>query len=102
MEFRDIYKFPLSNSRLNLKMELLIKKKKRVIGEGERTRYLIGQKFGGQNCRKFRLVPKILSAEKFCPPKILSAEFLSIRDFQFLQHFMEIFLTCVDRDQYFQ
>ena len=37
-------------------------------------RYLIGQKFGGQNCRKFGLAPKVLSAEKFCPPKILSAE----------------------------
>ena len=36
--------------------------------------YLIGQKFGGQNCRKFGLMPKFLSAEKFCPPKILSAE----------------------------
>ena len=33
--------------------------------------------FGGQNCRNFDLVPKILSAEKFCPPKILSAEILS-------------------------
>ena len=33
--------------------------------------------FGGQNCRNFDLVPKILSAENFCPPKILSAEFLS-------------------------
>ena len=25
--------------------------------------------FGGQKCRNFDLVPKILSAEKFCPPK---------------------------------
>ena len=33
--------------------------------------------FVGQNCRNFDLVPKILSAEKFCPPKILSAEILS-------------------------
>ena len=31
--------------------------------------------FGGQKCRKFEMVPKILSAEKFCPPKVLSAEF---------------------------
>ena len=29
--------------------------------------YLIGQNFGGQNCRKSDLVPKILSAEKFRP-----------------------------------
>ena len=29
--------------------------------------YLIGQNFGGQNCRKSDLLP-------FCPPKILSAE----------------------------
>ena len=33
--------------------------------------------FGGQNCRNFELVPKILSAEKCRPRKILSAEFLS-------------------------
>ena len=32
--------------------------------------YLIGKKFGGHNCRKFRLVPKILTAENFCPPKM--------------------------------
>ena len=38
-------------------------------------KYLIGQKFGGQNCRKLGSVPKILSDEKFCPPKVLSAEF---------------------------
>ena len=31
--------------------------------------YLIGQNFGGQKCRKFSLLPKILSAETFCPPK---------------------------------
>ena len=31
----------------------------------------------GQNCRNFELVPKVLSAEKFWPPKILSAEILS-------------------------
>ena len=31
----------------------------------------------GQKCRFLGLVPNILSAEKFCPPKILSAEFLS-------------------------
>ena len=36
--------------------------------------YLIGQNFGGQNCRESDLLPKILSAEKFCPPKMLSAE----------------------------
>ena len=39
--------------------------------------YLIGQNFGGQNCQKSNLLPKILSAEKFCPPKSLSAEILS-------------------------
>ena len=39
--------------------------------------YLIGQNFGGQNFRNFEFVPKILSAEKFCPPKILSAKMLS-------------------------
>ena len=44
-------------------------------------RYLIGQKFGGQNCRKFGLAPKVLSAEKFCPPKILSAEIFVRRIF---------------------
>ena len=33
--------------------------------------------FGGQKCQKFESVPKILSAEYFCPPKIMSAEFLS-------------------------
>ena len=38
---------------------------------------LIGQKFGGHNCRKFGLVPKIMSAENLCPPKILSAENVS-------------------------
>ena len=32
--------------------------------------YLIGQNFGEQKCRKYDLLPKILSAEKFCPPKI--------------------------------
>ena len=32
--------------------------------------YLIGQNFGGQNCRKYDLLPKILSAEIFCPLKI--------------------------------
>ena len=36
--------------------------------------YLIRQNFGGQKCCKFTLLPKILSAEKFCPPKIMSAE----------------------------
>ena len=35
------------------------------------------QNFGGQKCRKSGLLPKILSAENFCPPKILSAEILS-------------------------
>ena len=36
--------------------------------------YLIGQNFGGKNCRKSDLLPKILSAKKFSPPKILSGE----------------------------
>ena len=36
--------------------------------------YLIGQNFGGQNCRNSDWLPKILSAEKFCLPKIFSAE----------------------------
>ena len=31
--------------------------------------YLIGQNFGGQNCPKSDLLPKVLSATKFCPPK---------------------------------
>ena len=39
--------------------------------------YLIGQNFGGQKCQKSDLLPKILSAENFSPPKILSAEILS-------------------------
>ena len=34
--------------------------------------YFIGQKFVGQNCRKFGLVSKILSIEKFCSLKLLS------------------------------
>ena len=37
-----------------------------------RTKY-----FGGQKCQKYDDVPKILSAENFCPPKILSVEILS-------------------------
>ena len=36
--------------------------------------YLIGQNFGGQNCRKSDMLPKILSGENFCLPKIFSAE----------------------------
>ena len=35
-------------------------------------RYLIGQKFVGQNCQNFVWVSKILSDEKFCPLKIVS------------------------------
>ena len=38
--------------------------------------YLIGQNFGGQNCRKFDEVPKFLSAENFCPPKICPPNYL--------------------------
>ena len=39
--------------------------------------YLIGQNFVGQKCRKSGLLPKILSSEKCCQPKILSAEIFS-------------------------
>ena len=42
--------------------------------------YLIGQIFGGQKCRNFDLVPKILSAEKFIPPKILFDEVFVFKD----------------------
>ena len=40
---------------------------------------------GGQNCRKYDLLPKILSAEKFCPPKILSAEIFCPLKFKICQ-----------------
>jgi hypothetical protein len=33
--------------------------------------------FGRQTCRNFDIVPKTLSVENYCPPKILSAEFWS-------------------------
>ena len=33
--------------------------------------YLIEQNFGGQNCRKSDLIPKIIVRRKFCPPKIV-------------------------------
>ena len=46
-----------------------------------RVRYLIGQNFGGQNCRKSDLLPKILSAENFVRRKILSAENFVHRNF---------------------
>ena len=33
--------------------------------------------FVGQNCRNFDLVPKILSAEKFCPPKFCPIRYIN-------------------------
>ena len=48
--------------------------------------------FVGQNCRNFDLVPKILSAKKFCPAKILSAEILSVKIYvSFLLEYEEAF-----------
>lgn len=43
--------------------------------------YLIGKNFVGQSCQNVELVPKIFSAEKFCPPKFLSAENLSDKEY---------------------
>ena len=52
--------------------------------------YLIGQKFGGHYCRKFGLMPKILSAEKFCPPNFLSAEMFCLLLSLWLRPYLDI------------
>ena len=46
----------------------------KVLEKIHRTKLFVGQK-----CRNFGLVSKVLSVEKFCPSKILSDEFCSIR-----------------------
>lgn len=40
------------------------------VNKSSTVSYLIGQKFGGPNCRKSNLLPKILSADNFCQPKL--------------------------------
>ena len=43
--------------------------------------YLTGQTFGGEKCRKFGVVLKILSPEKFCPLMFCPLEYFVNEDF---------------------
>ena len=64
--------FVHKNSKYTLYLQIISKSYQTSVKSKMNKTFL-----GGQNSRNFELVPKTLSAKKFCPPKILSAEILS-------------------------